>query len=87
MAGRMTGPLRQLIAFECRRAREFYQKAVEARPPNDRHRLVAAEIMRAVYFETLRRIERNDYDVFSARPRLPRPHQAWIALRQWLLQH
>jgi phytoene synthase len=84
-AGRMSEPLRQLIAFECRRAREFYQRAVEARPPGDRRRLVAAEIMRAVYFETLRRVERSGYDVFAARARVPRPQQAMIALRQWVL--
>ena len=63
--------MRRLLAFECRRAREFYQRAVAARPPEDRRRLVAAEIMRAVYFETLRRIERSGYDVFTARARVP----------------
>ncbi len=36
--------------------------------------------MRAVYFETLRRIERSGYDVFNARLRVPRPWQAVIAL-------
>jgi phytoene/squalene synthetase len=40
--------------------------------------------MRAVYFETLRRIERSGYDVFTARARVARPRQALIALRQWL---
>jgi phytoene/squalene synthetase len=40
--------------------------------------------MRAVYFETLRRIERNGYDVFRGRVRVKRPMQAYIALRQWL---
>jgi phytoene/squalene synthetase len=55
------------------------------RPDADRRRLLAAEIMRAVYFETLRRIERSGYDVFSARARVPRPQQALIAIRQWLL--
>ena len=82
--GRMSEPLREMIAFECRRARDFYQRALEARPSEDRRRLVAAEIMRAVYFETLRRVERSDYDVFTARARVPRPRQAMIALRQWL---
>lgn len=85
-AGRVTEPVRRLMAFECRRAREFYQRAVDVRPEEDRRRLVAAEIMRAVYFETLRRIEKNDYDVFSSRVRVPRPRQAIIALRQWLFQ-
>ena len=83
-AGVMTEPVRRLIAFECGRARDFYQRAIDARPAEDRRRLVAAEIMRAVYFETLRRIERSGHDVFTARARVPRPRQALIALRQWL---
>lgn len=83
-SGVVTEPVRRLIAFECRRARELYQRAIDAIPPEDRKRLVAAEIMRAVYFETLRRIERSGHDVFTARARVPRPRQALIALRQWL---
>jgi phytoene synthase len=83
-SGQVTAPVRRLLEFEARRARDFYQRAVDARPPQDRRRLVAAEIMRAVYFETLRRIERNGYDVFTARARVPKPRQAWIAARQWL---
>ena len=85
-AERMTAPVRRLIEFECARARDYYRKAVEARPPEDRRRLAAAEIMRAVYFETLQRIERRGFDVFSEPTRVPRPAQAWIALRQWLWQ-
>ena len=83
-AGVASEPVRRLIAFECERAREFYERARAALAPEDRKRLVAAEIMRGVYFETLRRIERNRYDVFSARARVARPQQALIALRQWL---
>jgi phytoene synthase len=83
-AGRVTPPVRRLLEFECARARDFYRRAVEARPGADRRRLVAAEIMRAVYFATLRRVERNGYDVFTARVRLTRPQQALIALGQWL---
>ena len=83
-AGVVSEPVRRLIEFECRRARDFYQRAIAARPPEDRRRLVAAEIMRAVYFETLKRIERSGHDVFTARARVPKPRQALIALRQWL---
>lgn len=83
-AGVVTEPVRRLMAFECARAREFYRRAVAARPADDRGRLVAAEIMRAVYFETLRRIERCGYDVFTTRTRVPRPQQAMIAIREWL---
>jgi phytoene synthase len=82
--GIVTDPIRRLLVFECQRARDFYQRAVDVRPPEDRRRLVAAEIMRAVYFETLTRIERNGFDVFSVRVRVARPRQAAIALMQWL---
>jgi phytoene synthase len=83
-AGEVSEPVRRLIQFECRRARDFYDRAKAALPPADRRRLVAAEIMRAVYFETLMRIERSGHDVFTARARVPKPRQAMIALRQWL---
>jgi len=82
--GMLTEPVRRLIEFECTRARAFYRRASEARPAGDRSRLVAAEIMRAVYFETLNRIELAGYDVFSMRARPPRVTQAIIALKQWL---
>ena len=84
VAGVVTGPVRQLMAFECRRAHLFYEQALKSRPLGERRRLVAAEIMRAVYYETLVRIEQNDYDVFSRPTRLAKPVQAAIALRQWL---
>jgi phytoene synthase len=83
-AGLVTEPVRRLFEFECRRARDFYSRAAAALPPGDRRKLVAAEIMRAVYFETLGRIEQSGYDVFSGRTRVPKPRQAVIALRQWL---
>lgn len=84
-AGQMSEPVRRVMMFEAGRARDFYRRAIEARPAADRSKLVSAEIMRAVYFETLRRIERNGYDIFSGRTRVPKPRQALIALRQWLL--
>jgi phytoene synthase len=84
-SGTMTDAVKQLMVFECRRAREFYGRALAARPADDRSRLAAAEIMRAVYYETLERIEARGYDVFSSPTRVPRPVQALIALRQWLL--
>lgn len=83
-ARRMSEPVRRVIELECKRARTFYQQAERDRPPADRRRLVAAEIMRAVYFETLKKIERSNYDVFSTRPRVPRPQQVFIALKVWL---
>jgi 15-cis-phytoene synthase len=82
--GVVTDRVRGLLEFECRRARDFYARAAAARPAADRRRLVAAEIMRAVYFETLQRIERGGYDVFNGRTRVPKPRQAMVALKEWL---
>jgi phytoene synthase len=83
-AGKMSPRMRSLIEFECNRARDYYARALAVRPKDDRRRLIASEIMRAVYFETLRRIERRNYDVFDGRARVTRPMQALIALRQLL---
>ena len=71
------------MRFECERARFYYTKAAATLPPVDRRSLLAAEIMGAIYFEILRRIERSGYDVFSRRIRVPRPYRAVIALRLW----
>ena len=82
--GEVTPAIRELLRYECDRARSYYTRAAEQLPRVDRRSLVAAEIMGAIYFEILRRIERADYDVFSRRIRVPRPRRAVIALRVWL---
>ena len=82
-AGRLTPAVSGLMRFECERARFYYTKAAAALPPIDRRSLLAAEIMGAIYFEILRRIERSGYDVFSRRIRVPRPYRALIAIKLW----
>jgi phytoene synthase len=76
--------VRALLEFECARARGYYTKAAASLAPIDRRNLTAAEIMKGIYFEILRRIERNGYDVFTERIRAPRAIRARIALRIWL---
>jgi 15-cis-phytoene synthase len=65
------------------RARVYFSRAVRALPKADARRFLPAEIMRAVYWELLQRIERADYDVFTAVIRVPRPAQARLALQTW----
>jgi len=83
-AGKVTPEVRDLLRFECERARYYYRLAADERPRVDARSLVAAEIMGGIYFEILRRIERAGYDVFSRRVRVPRPYRALIALRIWV---
>jgi phytoene synthase len=82
-AGNVTDNVRQLLAFECARARDHYERAARALPPTCARKLVAAEIMGGIYFGILQRIERRGYDVFSEVIRVPKPARAAIALGVW----
>jgi phytoene synthase len=83
-AGRATGAIRALLAFESERAREHYRRAAQALPREDARRLAAARIMGAIYFNLLERIERSGYEVFGAPVRVPRWRQATIAASTWI---
>ena len=82
-AGIVTDNVRQLLAFECARARDHYERAARALPAACARKLVAAEIMGGIYFGILQRIERRGYDVFSEVIRVPKPARAAIALGVW----
>jgi phytoene synthase len=82
-AGVVSPPVRALLAYECNRARGFYQSAEQMLASTDRRRLVAARIMGAIYFAILERIEARGYDVFSEVVRVPRPRRAAIAAGTW----
>jgi 15-cis-phytoene synthase len=75
--------VKALLRQQADRAREYYRKAADGLPRADAGRLVAAEIMGAIYRNILSRIERADYDVFSHVVRIPRPQRALIAAATW----
>ena len=81
--GVRSSAVRRLLAFQAQRAHEYYARASATLPREDARQLVAAEIMRTVYAAILRRIERQDYDVFSHVVRVPRPRRALIAAATW----
>jgi 15-cis-phytoene synthase len=82
--GVVTDRVRALLAFECERARHYFALAAQSLRHTSPRRLVAAEIMGAVYREILRRIERGGYDVFTRVIRVPRPARAIIAITTWI---
>ena len=82
-AGIRSPAVRALLAHQGQRAREYYARAARALPREEARRLVAAEIMGAVYRAILGRIERRDYDVFREVARIPRPRRAAIAAGVW----
>jgi 15-cis-phytoene synthase len=82
--GVVTPAMRALLAFQAARARKYFGEAGRALRHTNARRLVAAEIMGAVYFEILRRIERSGYDVLTRVVRVPRPARAVIAVATWV---
>jgi phytoene synthase len=75
---------RELMAFECRRAREFYQRAEAALAATERPVLLPAEIMRAIYQRILERIEACHYQVFGERITIAPWHRLAMAIQVWL---
>jgi phytoene synthase len=82
-SGVQSPQVKALLRQQAGRAREYYARAAAGLPRGDARRLVAAEIMSAIYRGLLERIERNDYDVFSAVVRIARPRRALIAATTW----
>jgi len=75
--------VKALLKQQALRAREYYARADAGLPRGDAQRLVAAEIMGAIYRRILVRIEQADYDVFTRVARIPRPQRALIAATTW----
>jgi phytoene synthase len=75
--------VRELLRSQAARAHQYFGRAARALPRVDARRFVAAEIMRAIYFDLLARIEQANFDVFSSVIRVPRPRQAWLAVGVW----
>ncbi|MFI5202837.1 MAG: phytoene/squalene synthase family protein, partial [Candidatus Kapaibacterium sp.] len=72
-----------LMKFETDRAKDYYSKARSLLRADERHALFAAEIMDAIYFRLLRKIELAEYDVFSKRISVSAPHKLLLAFAGW----
>ena len=82
-SGIQSAAVKALLRHQAQRARDYYRRADQSMPRADARRLVAAQIMGAIYRGILDRIERRDYDVFSTVVRIPRPQRALIAAGTW----
>jgi phytoene synthase len=82
-AGVQSPAVKALLREQAQRARRYYARAAQNLPRADARRLVAAEIMGAIYRGILTRIESADYDVFTRVVSIPRPRRAIIAASTW----
>jgi phytoene synthase len=76
---------RNLAESVAQRARHFYQQASLTLPAADRRSMVAAEVMGSVYWRLLRKLERQQFDVFGPKPtRLNKGQKILLILRTGL---
>jgi 15-cis-phytoene synthase len=78
--------IRELFHFETARAHEYYAKAqaaFESLPASDQQALTVAEIMRAVYFRILKKIEEPRHRIFGPRARLAASRRLAVAAGVW----
>ncbi|MBE7499797.1 MAG: presqualene diphosphate synthase HpnD [Verrucomicrobiales bacterium] len=84
LSGRYSSRFRALAEAGANRARAFYQRAAAALPAEDRRAMIAAELMGAVYWQLLLRLEARAFDVFGApRVRLPLAAKLRLVARTW----
>jgi phytoene synthase len=84
LAGAHNDPFIELMQFECDRARHYFDLARQMLPAEDRQSMKAAEIMAAIYWGILKRIQKRCYNVFGKRVRVPRALKIWTALSVYL---
>jgi phytoene synthase len=84
LSGVYNDPFIELMQLEGDRARHFFSLARQLLPLQDRRSMVAAEIMAAIYWRLLGRIQKRRYNVFGKRVRLRAPEKLWIALCVYL---
>ncbi|HEX9427312.1 MAG TPA: presqualene diphosphate synthase HpnD [Candidatus Polarisedimenticolia bacterium] len=87
LAGRNTPAYLALMRHQVARAERQFEIAARSLPEEDRPRLVAAEVMGAIYRRLLRRIADDPGQVFEGRITVPRLTQVAVALRAWFTGH
>jgi phytoene synthase len=85
LAGHYSEKYRNLAVSVAGRAREFYRLARQTLPACDRRSMIAAELMGAVYWRLLLKLEQHQFNVFGPQAvRLSKPHKVLLILLSWL---
>lgn len=84
LAGQLSQSVRELLAFEGRRARSSFEEAARLKPPAHGRALLPAAVMGSLYEAILRKMERSGFDVWSRRAGLGLAEKLWGVARSWL---
>ena len=79
-----TPEFQRLMSFQAARAREYYEKAMQALPAEDRKPQRPGLIMAAIYRTLLDEIERDGFRVLTRRTSLTPLRKFWIAWKTWI---
>ncbi len=81
---RYDSAFQEMMAFQCERARSYYNKAAAVLSESDQKQMFPAETMGRIYYAILRKIEQRRYDVFRERVTISTVWKIGIAARNWL---
>jgi phytoene synthase len=84
LQARPTPEFNALMSFQAARAREHYQRALQALPAPDRKSQRPGLIMAAIYRTLLDEIERDGFRVLTQRTSLTPLRKFWIAWKTWI---
>ncbi len=73
----------ELMKFETQRARKFFEEATLSLDYEDKPAMFAARAMQHIYFRLLKRIEENNFDVYTKEIKVPKIEKVGIALGVW----
>ena len=73
----------QLMEYQAARAESYFAAALQHRTPEDRPNLIAAEVMRAVYWKILKNLQKDRFRVFQRSYRLSKLTKLWTVLTTW----
>ncbi|MFA7318344.1 MAG: presqualene diphosphate synthase HpnD [Sulfuricella sp.] len=84
LQSRETEEFTRLMAFQIKRARQYYSQAMAELPAEDRKTQMPGLIMAAIYQTLLDEIEADGCHVLKQKTSLPPLRKLWIAWRTWL---
>lgn len=83
MNAQETAEFKALMAFQAKRAQDYYTSALASLPPADRSAQRPGLIMAAVYRTLLDEITHDGFQVLKQKTALPPLRKLWIALKTW----
>lgn len=74
----------QLMQYQAKRARDYYQKADDCLSENELKNMLVSEIMKNIYLTLLEKIENHNFHVLDKKIRLSSPQKIYVTLNTLL---